>query len=72
LLSHGPDDVHPEGTPDQQYYQVDDAASWEQDCVNRAPWAISSSVIGFVMLWAQFVPSLQRWEMRYGSYTWLP
>jgi hypothetical protein len=73
LLARDPDEVHDEaGHPNQQYYRVDDAASWQHDCDRRISWAISSSVIGFVMLWAEYVPSQARFEMRFGSYTWLP
>lgn len=73
LLSHDPNAVHVENfAPDQQYYRVDDAASWDQDCDSRVPWAISSSVAGFVLLYAQYVPSQARHEMRVSTYTWLP
>ena len=68
-----PASVHDEPVqPDQQYYRVDDVASWDLDCVNRTTWAVSSSIVAFVSLHSQWVPSAGQWEMRFGSYTWIP
>ena len=73
LISHDPEKVHTEGIdPDQQYYRVDGNTSWDHDCSSRYIWSVSSSLIGFVALYAQWVPSQSRYEMRYGTYLWLP
>lgn len=73
LLSHDPLATHTESIDtEQQYYRVDGNTSWDHDCNSRYIWSVSSSLIGFVALYSQYVPSQSRYEMRYGTYLWLP
>lgn len=72
LISHDPEATHTEGVEQkQQYYRVE-GSTWDHDCSSRHVWSVSSSIIGFVALYAQYVPTERRYEMRYSTYLWVP
>jgi hypothetical protein len=73
LLVDNPEQLHNEGgLVNQEYYRLDDVSSWDQTCTSRILWGQSSSQTGIVTLWAQYNEAVGQFEMKFGTYGWLP
>ena len=64
--------IHPHETRKRQYFYKIANTSWDARTHSRHYWALESSQETFVALWSQQDLVTGQWEVRYGTYWWLP